>query len=110
MDKPHWVMDYETICNCFIAVFQHYKTEETKVFVVHEQRTDFPELIKFLNDCVSKNQWHISYNGLSFDAQITQKLLLNQKALLKLDTQALVTYIYSYAQSVIEKSNKGDCS
>ena len=101
-------MDYETICNCFIAVFQHYKTEETKVFVVHEQRTDFPELIKFLNDCVSKNQWHISYNGLSFDAQITQKLLLNQKALLKLDTQALVTYIYSYAQSVIEKSNKGD--
>ena len=101
-------MDYETICNCFIAVFQHYKTEETKVFVVHEQRTDFPELIKFLNDCVSKNQWHISYNGLSFDAQITQKLLLNQKALLKLDTQALVTYIYNYAQSVIEKSNKGD--
>jgi len=108
MDKPHWVMDYETICNCFIAVFQHYKTEETKVFVVHEQRTDFPELIKFLNDCVSKNQWHISYNGLSFDAQITQKLLLNQKALLKLDTQALVTYIYAYAQTVIDKSNKGD--
>jgi len=108
MDKPHWVMDYETICNCFIAVFQHYKTEETKVFVVHEQRTDFPELIKFLNDCVTKNQWHISYNGLSFDAQITQKLLLNQKALLKLDTQALVTYIYAYAQTVIEKSNKGD--
>ena len=101
-------MDYETICNCFIAVFQHYKTEETKVFVVHEQRTDFPELIKFLNDCVSKNQWHISYNGLSFDAQITQKLLLNQKALLKLDTQALVTYIYAYAQTVIDKSNKGD--
>ena len=101
-------MDYETICNCFIAVFQHYKTEETKVFVVHEQRTDFPELIKFLNDCVSKNQWHISYNGLNFDAQITQKLLLNQKALLKLDTQALVTYIYNYAQTVIDKSNKGD--
>ena len=101
-------MDYETICNCFIAVFQHYKTEETKVFVVHEQRTDFPELIKFLNDCASKNQWHISYNGLNFDAQITQKLLLNQKALLKLDTQALVSYIYNYAQTVIDKSNKGD--
>jgi hypothetical protein len=108
MEKPHWVMDYETICNCFIAVFQHYKTEETKVFVVHEQRTDFPELIKFLNDCASKNQWHISYNGLNFDAQITQKLLLNQKALLKLDTQALVSYIYNYAQTVIDKSNKGD--
>ena len=106
--RPHWVMDYETICNCFIAVFQHYKTKETKVFVVHEQRTDFPEFVTFLQKCVTENQWHISYNGLNFDAQITQKLLLNYKSLQKLSNTELVKYIYNYAQSVIEKSNKGD--
>lgn len=108
MEKPHWVIDYETICNCFIAVFQHYKTEETKVFVVHESRNDFADYITFLNKCVAENQWHISYNGLNFDAQITQKLLLNQKSLLKLDSHALVSYIYNYAQTVIDKSNRGD--
>ena len=101
-------MDFETICDTFIAVFQHYKTEETKIFVIHESRNDFPEFIEFLQKCVTENQWHISYNGLAFDAQITQKLLLNQKALLKLNTQELVDYIYKYAQSVIERSNRGD--
>ena len=101
-------MDYETISNCFIAVFEHYKTDERKLFVVHEQRNDFPEFVTFLQKCVTENQWHISYNGLSFDAQITQKLLLNYKSLLKLNTKQLIDYIYNYAQTVIDKSNKGD--
>jgi hypothetical protein len=108
MEKPHWIMDYETLCNCFIAVFEHYKTEERKVFVVHEQRNDFPEFVTFLQKCVTENQWHISYNGLSFDAQITQKILQNQKYLKNLPAEPLVKYIYEYAQTVIEKSNKGD--
>jgi len=101
-------MDYETLINLFVAVFIDYKTDEKKVFVVHEQRNDFPEFVTFLQKCVTENQWHISYNGLSFDAQITQKLLLNYKSLLKLNTKQLIDYIYNYAQTVIDKSNKGD--
>ena len=101
-------MDYETLCNCFIAVFTHYKTEETKIFVIHESRNDFPEFVTFLQRCVTQNEWHISYNGLSFDAQITQKILQNQKYLKNLTVEPLVKYIYDYAQQVIEKSNKGD--
>ena len=101
-------MDYETMINCFIAVFEHYKTEERKVFVVCEQRNDFPEFVKFLNNCKTNNQWHISYNGLNFDAQITQKILDKQKDLLNFDTPSLVKFIYNYAQSVIEKTTKGD--
>lgn len=103
----HWVHDYETLVNCFIAVFIHYKTDERKIFVVNETRNDFPELIKFLNECRDKGQWHISFNGLGFDAQITQKLMDNQKELLKLTSAQLVKYIYSYAQSVIEKTSSG---
>jgi len=106
--NPHWVMDFETIVDCFIAVFQHYKTTETKIFVVHQSRNDFPEFVKFLNECKTENQWHISYNGLAFDAQITQKILNEQKKLLKLDTQSLVNFIYNYAQEVIDKTSRGD--
>ena len=101
-------MDYETLCNCFIAVFEHYKKDERKLFVVCKQRNDFPEFVTFLQKCVTENQWHISYNGLGFDAQITQKILNNQKYLKNLPADALVKYIYNYAQAVIDKTNKGD--
>jgi hypothetical protein len=108
MEKPHWVMDYETICNTFVAVFEHYKTDERKVFVVCEQRNDFPEFVTFLQKCVTENQWHISFNGLGFDAQISQKIIDNYKKLNKLSADALVKYIYDYAQTVIDKNNKGE--
>jgi len=104
----HWVMDYETICNTFVAVFENYKTDERHVFVVCEQRNDFPEFVTFLQTCVTENQWHISFNGLGFDSQITQKLLQNQKYLIKLPAESLVEYIYDYAQTVIDKNNKGE--
>ena len=102
-------MDYETLCNCFVAVFEHYTDDNlTKVFTIYDTQNDFPVLVKFLNDCRDLNQWHISYNGLAFDAQITQHILSNQKTLLKLSTPALIADLYKYAQSVIDKSNKGE--
>ncbi len=102
----HWVMDYETLCNCFIAVFEHYKTDERKVFVVCKQQNDFPQFVAFLNECVTKNQWHISYNGLNFDAQITQYLLDVQKKLVSLDGESIAQVIYKFAQETIDKTDK----
>jgi len=40
----HWVMDYETMINFFCGVFEHYKTNETKIFVIHDLQNDFDEL------------------------------------------------------------------
>ena len=73
----HWVMDYETLSNCFVAVFKHYKTEEQKVFVIHELRDDRDDFIKFLKRNINKREWHISFNGLAFDAQVTHYILDN---------------------------------
>ena len=101
-------MDYETLCNLFIGVFTHYKTDETKIFVVHESRNDFSEFVKFLNECQKNGQWHISYNGLNFDSQITQHILLNQQKMLKMSTAEQIDDIYEYAQKTIDKSNKGE--
>jgi len=34
-------MDYETLNNCFVAVFKHYKTEETHVFSICKLQNDY---------------------------------------------------------------------
>ena len=69
----HWVMDYETLVNCFIGVFSHFKDETiTKVFVIHKEQNDLFKFVEFLHNCVKQNEWHISFNGLGFDGQITQ--------------------------------------
>jgi len=109
MTQIHWVMDYETICNTFVAVFQHYKDESVrKIFVINKDQNDIGEFCKFLTDCRRNNQWHISYNGLEFDAQITQQIMKNQSKLVRMSGEEIATEIYSYAQDVISRKNNGE--
>ena len=103
----HYVMDYETLSNCFVAVFTHYKSEETKVFAIHELQNDYDEFIDFLNENKRAREWHISYNGLAFDAQVTHYILDNHEILKSLTADAIAKTIYKYAQSCISKSNSG---
>lgn len=107
--RSHWVMDYETIVNCFIGVFVHHSDPSiSKVFVIHGERNDLFSLIYFLKqECIAKEQWHISYNGLSFDAQITSYILANQNFLLALSTDEVIEKIYNFANSVIKTKDTG---
>jgi len=102
----HWVMDYETLSNCFTGVFEHYKTNETKVFVVHDLRNDFDEFIDFLEQNVTNKEWHISYNGLAFDGQITQYIIDNHYLWKNISACEIANILYKYAQYCIDKSNK----
>lgn len=102
----HWVMDYETLQNCFTGVFENYKTLETKVFVVHDLQNDLDKFISFLNENITNKEWHISYNGLAFDSQITQFILDNRNDWLDFTGCEIANTIYRYAQRTIEKSNK----
>lgn len=105
----HWVMDYETICNTFVAVFQHYKDDSVrKVFVINKDQNDIVEFCQFLSDCKTKNQWHISYNGLEFDAQITQHIMKHQSVYSKMPGDKLAEKIYAYAQETISRKNQGE--
>ena len=106
MDKKHWVMDYETLCDCFTAVFEHYKTTETEIFVIHDLRNDFNKFIDFLEQNFKNKEWHISYNGLAFDGQITQYIIDNHHLWVNLTGCEIANIIYKYAQYCIEKSNK----
>ena len=101
-------MDYETIVNCFVGVFIDYKDSNVKhLFVVHDSRNDIAKLIAFLNKCHTNKEWHISFNGLSFDSQITQYILEKQKQLEKLPAAEIAAMLYSFAQKIIETQEKG---
>lgn len=101
----HWVMDYETNINCFLGVFEHYKTDEVKVFTIGRLKNDLPEMLDFFEENIKGNQWHISFNGLAFDAQITQYVIKNRKHLLSIDGEAAGRLIYKKAQDAIRRSN-----
>jgi hypothetical protein len=101
----HWVHDYETLINCFVAVFQHYKTEETKVFVVHKLRNDYLELLNFINSNATNKEWHVSYNGLNFDSQITEFLIKEGHDLINIDPERIAYCLYLQAQETISRSN-----
>ena len=106
----HWIMDYETLANCFTGVFEHYKTQETEVFVVHDLQNDLPEFINFLENNIKNKEWHISYNGLAFDAQVTHYILDNHFLWTSLSGCEVAAIIYTYAQRCITKSNKKEFS
>ena len=103
--KKHWVHDYETLSNCFVACFENYKTEEFKTFVVHDLKNDFDSFIDFLNSNIKNNEWHISYNGLGFDGQVTHFILKNCKRWKKLSGCEIAAKIFEYAGICIAKSN-----
>ena len=106
VEKNHWVMDFETLSNCFVACFIHYKTDETKIFVVHTLKNDIKSLLMFLDDNINNNEWHISFNGLAFDSQITHYIIDNKAKFLNLTGDEIAKLIYAYAQKLINNQNK----
>jgi hypothetical protein len=106
----NWVHDYETLINCFVAVFIDYKSDETKVFVVHKSRNDYAELFAFLQECKHEEVWHISFNGINFDSQITEFIIREGEYYLDEPAENIAHILYLKAQETIERSNKGEFS
>jgi len=102
-------MDYETMINCFVGVFQHYKDNSVrKIFVINKDQNDFAEFVKFLKECKDKKQWHISYNGLEFDSQITEHVIRKHGSLSKLPGEEIAGKLYEYAQDIISRKDRGE--
>lgn len=107
--KEFWIMDYETIVNCFVAVFSSHTDDSRKIFVIHPLRNDIDELIEFLRENANNKDWHLGFNNLAFDAQITEFILSRAEYLKNMESASdIAEVIYAYAQSVIEKSNNGE--
>tara|TARA_R110002020_G_scaffold29571_7_gene93212 strand:- start:4822 stop:6723 length:1902 start_codon:yes stop_codon:yes gene_type:complete len=104
----HYVMDYETLSNCFLGVFEDYKKDEVKVFTIGKLRNDIDKLLDFFNENKKLNQWHISFNGLAFDAQITEYIIKHAASLKKLNGEEAAKRIYNKAQDCIKRSRDGE--
>ena len=104
--KTHWVMDYETLSNCFVAVFESVKSTEREIFTVHADKNEILEFITFLERNIAYNEWHVSFNGLGFDSQITEHVLRNKEQLLNQDGETIARFIYGKAQDVISRQNR----
>jgi len=106
----HWVMDYETLKNCFVGVFKHYKANTYKTFVIHKLQDDSVEFIKFLKENIKNNEYHISFNGIGFDSQVTHNILKYHKEWKGMDPDGITEEIYGYAQEAIRRSNNREFS
>ena len=104
----HWVMDMETLKNCTTLCAEHFKTSERREFVIHKSRNDIVALIDFLIACVENGEWHVSFNGLGFDAQITEHILRHAKALVDGDPEFIANFIYEKAQDIILRQDQGE--
>ena len=100
----HYVMDYETLSNCFIGVFEHYKNkDDVRIFRCTPFHNEIKELYKFFRENIEEKQWHISFNGLAFDAQITNFIIKHEKQFLKQDGEQIAKSIYGKAQDCINR-------
>lgn len=103
MSKNNWVTDYETLINCTVLVAEHYLTDEQRVFIICPWVNQLPELIQFLEEGKKEKEWHISFNGLAFDSQITEFLLRSKKMLLQKTSEEVALLVYLEAQKIIGK-------
>ena len=94
--------------NFFCAVFEHYKEDQARTFIVHKLCNQFHEFVTFLKECKDLGQWHIGYNNLAFDSQITQFILVNSSRLLAMaDPEEIAKEIYEKAQQIVDRGNSG---
>jgi len=95
-----WIYDYETLKNCFIAVFKNRKTLEKHVFVLHKYlRNDWYKLIKFLKTAKENQDMFLGFNNLAFDSQVSEFILVNEDHLLKSDSKSEM--IYKFVQDAV---------
>jgi len=106
--NKNWIVDFETMVNCTILCAEDYKTDERHEFVINRDRNDIAKLIDFLEQNITNVEWHISFNGLAFDGQVTHHILKNKWRYLKMDSERLSADIQRFAGGVIEKINKGE--
>lgn len=105
----HQVMDFETIVNLTMVVFEDYNADNRRVFTMWKHKNELPELISFLKENIQNKDWHISYNGLAFDAQISHFILEHEDMLIGFnDGEKVARCIYSFAQDTITTRDRGE--
>lgn len=99
-----YVYDYETVANCFLAVFINVQNPDDIIsFEVSTYRNQYTEYKLFLQKCIDKQTTLISYNGLKFDNQISRYLYQTNNS--GSSGGDIAINVYQIAQEVIKRAN-----
>ena len=104
--KKQWVYDYETIVNTFIGVFENLHSDERHIFIISPYQNDLPLLLAFYKENIQYQDWHLGFNNLAFDSQITEFIIDNHKELSEHSNKKITKEIYNYAQDIINRSDR----
>ena len=73
MKKEGYVYDYETIKNTFVAVYINiYDKSDMKIFEMSPFKNNLKDLFEFQTHLINNKITIVSFNGLSFDYQVTR--------------------------------------
>lgn len=104
----NWVIDWETLKNCSVLVAEDCKEDRRQIFIIHKLCNHFKELVRFLEGNKERKEWHIGFNNLMFDSQITEYILRNKDKLGALPPEEIAMKIYEKSQDIIDRSNAGE--
>ena len=107
--KKTRVYDYETIKNCFLAMYINIKDPNDIIeFEVSDFKNEFKEYLLFQQKLIKTKQYIVSFNGLQFDSQVAVFCIKNRHRLLQLDGGKIAREIFIFVQELIElKNDKG---
>ena len=107
--KKTYVFDYETIANCFLAIYINIKdTSDIVEFEVSDYKNDFEAYVAFIRELADNQNYIVSYNGLSFDSQVAMYCLREYNALKDLSGSDICKNIFRFVQQLIDlKNTKG---
>lgn len=88
-----WSVKYESYKDLFIACFINSKTEEKKLFVIHELKNDTSQLVDFIVNSVKNKDLYVTYGGEGFEMQITEFIFKNRVGLKEIRAVIAANYI-----------------
>lgn len=100
------VYDIETLKGLFLYVSKNLVTGKVSIFRIDRYRNDLYALVKHLREEYDV-EYLVSFNGLSFDAQVVQFILDNFEGWAYDSVTDIVATIYQFAQDVIDDTKYG---
>ena len=104
--KKTYVFDYETIKNCFLAMYINIKNPKDIVcFEVSDFQNDFKDYVNFLKKLNNDQNYIVSFNGLNFDSQVAYHCVLNFGSWKNLSGNQIASEIFMFVQDLINLRN-----
>jgi hypothetical protein len=100
------VYDIETLKGLFLYVSKNLSTGKISSFRIDRYKNDLYALVKHLREEYDV-EYLVSYNGLSFDAQVMQFILDNFESWAYYSNSRIVRTIYQFAQDLIDDIKYG---